>query len=95
MYDIYSLLILIQGTVNTLLEGHKKETSDVAELKGTVAKNNKQIEKLKEDFANNVKYIAPLEKEIRKTSKALKPLHEDLEELQISFDVWRSGTVLK
>ena len=86
MKDIYSLLISIQETVNTLLEGHNKLASDIVELKGTVAKNNNEIKKLKEDLANHVKYIASLEKEFGKTSKVVKSQQEDLEELQISMD---------
>ena len=57
--DIYGLLLSIQGTENN------KVSTDMAELKSSVAKNNNDVTKIKEEMSQQYKYVASLVKENR------------------------------
>ena len=63
--DIYGLLLSIQGTVATWLTENNKVSTDMAELKSSVAKNNNDVTKIKEEMSQQYKYVASLVKENR------------------------------
>ena len=84
--DIYSLLVSIQDTVATLLTENNKLSTDMAELKSSVAKNNFEVTKMKEEMKQQCKYVASLEKQITHLTKVTKKQKEELEVLQVGLD---------
>ena len=59
-----------------LAKDNNKLSSDVAELRKVIAKNNDEVEKLKKDLVNQNKYVASLELELGRVKKSLKATKE-------------------
>ena len=51
----------MQGNIAKLANDNNKLSSDVAELRKVIAKNNDEVEKLKRDLVSQNKYVASLE----------------------------------
>ena len=84
--DIYSLLGTIQNTVAMLLTENNKLSTDMAELKSSIAKNNNDVTKMKEEMKKQCKYVASLDKQITSLTKVTKKQKEELEVLQVGLD---------
>lgn len=59
-----------------LAKDNNKLSSDVAELRKVIAKNNDEVEKLKKDLVSQNKYVASLELELDRVKKSLKATKE-------------------
>ena len=76
----------MQGTIATLVKENNKLSSDVADLRHIIAKNNDEVEKLKGDFIKQNQYVASLELKLEYEKKASKQQRSDIQELQESLD---------
>ena len=76
----------MQGNIAKLANDNNKLSSDVAELRKVIAKNNDEVEKLKKDLVNQNKYAASLELELGRVKKASKQQKSDIEDLQEDLD---------
>ena len=75
----------MQGNITMLAKNNNKLSSDVAELRKVIAKND-ELEKLKKDLVNQNKYVASLELELGRVKKASKQQKSDIEDLQVNLD---------
>ena len=69
-----------------MLAKDNKLSSDVAELRKVIAKNNDEVKKLKKDLVSQTKYVASLELELGRVKKASKQQKNDIEDLQENLD---------
>ena len=86
--NIQSAITAMQGNIAVLAKGNNKLSSDVAELRKVIAKNNdaREVEKLKKDLISQTKYVASLELELGRVKKASKQQKNDIEDLQGNLD---------
>ena len=59
--NIQSAITAMQGNIAMLAKDNNKLSSDVAELRKVIAKNNEEVEKLKKDLVSQNRYVASLE----------------------------------
>ena len=84
--NIQSAITAMQGNIAVLAKDNNKLSSDVAELRKVIAKNNDEVEKLKKDLVSQTKYVASLELELGRVKKASKQQKNDIEDLQENLD---------
>ena len=84
--NIQSAIMAMQGNIAKLANDNNKLSSDVAELRKVIAKNNDEVEKLKKDLVSQNKHVASLELELGRVKKASKQQKSDIEELQENLD---------
>ena len=84
--NIQSAITAMQGNIAVLAKDNNKLSSDVAELRKVIAKNNDEVEKLKKDLVSQTKYVASLELELGRVRKASKQQKNDIEDLQENLD---------
>ena len=73
----------MQGNIAKLANDNNKLSSDVAELRKVITKNNDEVEKLKRDLVSQNKYVASLELGLGRVKKASKQQKSDIEDLQL------------
>ena len=76
----------MQGNIAKLANDNNKLSSDVAELRKIISKNNDEVEKLKKDLVSQNKYVASSELELGRVKKASKQQKSDIEDLQVNLD---------
>ena len=84
--DIQNAITVVQGNIAMLAKDSNKLSSDVAELRKVIAKNNDEVEKLKKDLVSQNKYVPSLELELGCEKKASKQQKSDIEDLQVNLD---------
>ena len=84
--NIQSAITAMQGNITMLAKNNNKLSSDVAELRKVMAKNNDELDKVKKDLVNQNKYVASLELELGRVKKASKQQKSDIEDLQVNLD---------
>ena len=76
----------MQGNIAKLANDNNKLSSDVAELRKVITKNNDEVEKLKRDLVSQNKYVASLELGLGRVKKASKQQKSAIEDLQVNLD---------
>ena len=74
--NIQSAITAMQGNIAKLANDNNKLSSDVAELRKVIAKNNDEVEKLKKDLVSRNNYVTSLELELGRVKKSFKATKE-------------------